>query len=77
MPASKKTLRNQKAKSNKEAGIGDADGKCAVQKTANVMAVCTVCKTSIRMVKANDQAKLHVTGKHSGKTFADCFPGFD
>ena len=33
------------------------------------MAACTICKQSIRMIKANTQAKQHVESKHSGKKF--------
>ena len=36
---------------------------------APVMASCTICKQSIRMIKANTQAKAHVESKHSGKKF--------
>ena len=35
----------------------------------NVMAACAICKQSIRMIKANTQAKQHVESKHSGKKF--------
>merc|ERR1740123_790338 len=40
----------------------------------NVMGTCTICKQQIRMIKANTQAKTHVDNKHSGKSFAECFP---
>ena len=77
MPQSKKDLRNQKQKKNVEAGIGDAKGRVASNvKEAPTMAVCTICKQSIRMVKKNAQAAAHVDSKHSGKKFEECFPGF-
>jgi len=77
MPASKKDLRAQKQKKNIAAGIGDEHGRIASnQKEAPVMANCTICKQSIRMVKKNEQAKVHVDSKHSGKKFEECFPGF-
>ena len=38
-------------------------------KDAPVMANCSICKMSIRMIKANTQAKAHVDSKHSGKKF--------
>ena len=77
MPASKKTLRNQKQKKNQEAGLGDEKGRIASNvKEAPVMAACTICKQSIRMVKKNAQAAAHVTSKHAGKPFEECFPGF-
>merc|ERR1711972_1160954 len=77
MPASKKTLRNQQQKKNRQAGIGDAQGRIASStKEANVMATCTVCRMQLRMIKNNKQAAVHVTSKHPGKAFGECFPGF-
>merc|ERR1712087_873563 len=77
MPASKKTLRNQQQKKNRAAGIGDKDGKIASStKTEHVMVACTVCRTQLRMIKNNKQAAIHVTSKHPGKSFGECFPGY-
>jgi len=77
MPQSKKDLRAKQQKKNVAAGIGDKDGKIASNiKADQVMANCSICKQSIRMVKKNEQAKVHVDSKHSGKTFEECFPGF-
>lgn len=78
MPASKKTLRNQKQKQNVAAGIGDEKGRVASnQKVAAPMGVCTICKQSIKMgATKNPQAAAHVASKHSAKKFEDCFPGF-
>ena len=77
MPASKKTLRNQKQQQNRAAGLGDAKGRLPAQvKDPNVMVACTVCKQQIRMVKKNTQAAAHVESKHSGKKFEECFPGY-
>jgi len=77
MPQSKKDLRAAKQRANVKAGIGDEKGRVAShQKQENVMAACTICKQSIRMIKANTQAKQHVESKHSGKKFDECFPGF-
>jgi len=78
MPASKKTLKKQEQKKNVAAGIGDEKGRIASrQKDDVVMGTCTICKQQIRMIKANTQAKTHVDQKHSGKGFAECFPGFE
>ena len=33
------------------------------------MAACTICKQQIRMIKKNEQARVHVESKHSGKAF--------
>ena len=41
-----------------------------------VMVACTICKQQIRMIKKNEQARVHVDSKHSGKPFAECFPGY-
>jgi len=77
MPASKKDLRAQKQKANIKAGIGDEKGRLPSQnKDAPVMAACTICKQQIRMIKKNEQAKVHVESKHSAKKFEECFPGF-
>jgi len=77
MPASKKDLKKLKQKQNVAAGIGDEKGRLpSNNKAGNVMADCTICKQSIRMVKKNEQAKQHVENKHSGKAFEVCFPGF-
>merc|ERR1711934_176493 len=77
MPASKKTLRNQQQKKNREAGVGDSQGRVASNnKTEHVMVNCTVCRTALRMIKDNKQAAIHVSSKHPGKSFADCFPGY-
>jgi len=77
MPASKKDLKKQQQKKNMAAGIGDDKGRLPSQvKAETVMATCTVCKQQIRMIKKNEQAKVHVESKHPKNTFAECFPGF-
>jgi len=77
MPASKKDLKKLQQKKNVAAGIGDAQGRIASNnKAEQVMATCTICKQQIRMIKKNEQAKVHVQSKHSGKEFSVCFPGF-
>merc|ERR1712129_449451 len=77
MPASKKDLRANKQKKNVAAGIGDEKGRMGSNnKEPQVMVACTICKQQIRMVKKNEQAKVHVESKHSGKAFDVCFPGY-
>jgi len=77
MPASKKDLKKQQQKKNIAAGIGDANGRIASnQKAEQVMAACTICKQQIRMIKKNEQARVHVESKHGNKKFEECFPGF-
>lgn len=76
MPASKKDLKKNQQKKNVAAGIGDAQGRLPSQNKAEVvMGTCSICKQQIRMIKNNQQAKVHVESKHSGKKFEDCFPG--
>lgn len=76
MPASKKMLKNKEQKANREAGIGDAQGRKPSQvKKAEVSASCTKCMTAIRMTKTNTEAKMHVESKHTGVLFSECFPG--
>jgi len=77
MPASKKDLKKLAQKKNVAAGIGDDKGRLpSNNKDAVVMATCSICKQQIRMIKKNEQAKIHVESKHSSKAFTDCFPGF-
>lgn len=76
MPASGKTLKKRQQASNREAGIGDADGRMPSKvKAPEVNAVCTVCRASIRMTKTNTEAKTHFESKHPASSFATCFPG--
>lgn len=78
MPASKKDLKKAEQKKNVEKGIGDAKGRIpSRQKAEAVMGTCAICKQQIKMIKNNIQAKAHVDSKHSGKSFGDCFPGFE
>jgi len=77
MPASKKDIKKLKQKANVAAGIGDKDGKIASNvKEAQVMVACSICKQQIRMVKKNEQARVHVESKHPGKKFEELFPGY-
>jgi hypothetical protein len=76
MPASGKMLKNKAQKANREAGVGDAQGRMPSRvKATEVMGRCTKCFTEIRMTKTNTEGKAHVEGKHAGMTFAECFPG--
>jgi len=77
MPASKKDLKKLKQRQNAAAGIGDEKGRLPSQvKDPVVMVACSICKQQIRMIKKNEQAKVHVQSKHSNKKFDDCFPGY-
>jgi len=77
MPASKKMMRAQQQKKNVAAGVGDAKGRVASkEKAVHVMVPCSICRVECRMIKENKQASIHVTSKHPGKTFEECFPGY-
>ena len=76
MPASGKMLKNKAQKANREAGIGDAQGRLPSRvKAAEVNGRCTKCFVEIRMTKTNTEAKMHCDSKHPGVAFAECFPG--
>ena len=76
MPASSKMLKNKAQKANRQAGLGDADGRLPSRvKAAEVTGVCEKCRAPIRMTAKNVEAKAHVENKHPGEKFADCFPG--
>ena len=76
MPASKKMLRNQDQKANREAGIGDAQGRLPKEsfKKVEVNLPCSICKQVFRMTEKNIEANAHVDSKHPKSTFAVCFP---
>mmetsp|Transcript_35179 Transcript_35179/g.74223 ORF Transcript_35179/g.74223 Transcript_35179/m.74223 type:complete len:136 (+) Transcript_35179:111-518(+) len=76
MPGSKKTERNRQLKSNRIAGIGDADGRIPVRvKDAGIMMVCIVCKSELKCTKTNTELKQHALGKHGQANYEECFPG--
>ena len=76
MPASNKMLKAREHAKNREAGIGDAQGRLPSRvKAANVMGQCTKCMASIRMTNTNTEAKDHWNSRHGTFTFAECFPG--
>ncbi len=69
-------LKNKAQKENREAGIGDAQGRLPSRvKAAEVQGSCQKCFMAIRMTAKNIEAKQHVDSKHPGETFATCFPG--
>lgn len=57
MPASGKMLKKRLQKSNREAGIGDENGRLPSKVIAvATMAQCTICLSSIRSSKTNTGA---------------------
>ena len=76
MPASKKQLVAHQHKLNREAGIGDENGRLPARvKPAEVNAKCTACGQEIRATKTNTELRQHAESKHPTQTFAQCFPG--
>ena len=74
MPGSDKVLKRREQRANREAGIGDAQGRLVRQKEANRMEACFICKTTIRMTAKNVEARQHAESRHTDKTFEYCFP---
>ena len=76
MPASGKMLKSRQQAANREAGIGDAQGRLPARiKPTEVMVKCTQCGQEIRATKTNTEAKQHFESRHPTVTFATCFVG--
>ena len=76
MPESNAAAKKRLQKSNRAAGIGDADGKMTRQKEPPKMSKCTVCQLEMKITKTNTELGLHASGKHNS-TLEECFPGAD
>ena len=75
MPASNKMLKKAEQKRNKEAGIGDKDGrKPAKEVRVATKTQCTICSAELTVSKTNAELVGHMN-KHPKSTFAACFPG--
>lgn len=74
MPESNKSVKRRQQKANREAGIGDDQGRVIRVKEAPKMMTCTVCQQEMRITKTNTELTMHSTSKH-GKTLEECFPG--
>ncbi|KAL0477578.1 hypothetical protein AKO1_015426 [Acrasis kona] len=70
MGQSKKDLRNQQQKKNKELGIVTKQ-----QKAPNTTTCCKLCKLELRTTKRNVELVTHQTSKHPSSSMAECFPG--
>jgi len=76
MPVSGKMLKAREQKANREAGIGDENGRKNHKEVREAVKInCTICMTAIIMSKSNTDAKVHCSSKHPTSTFAICFPG--
>jgi hypothetical protein len=75
MPESNAMAKKRIQKANREAGIGDKDGRLTREKDKAPMLKCTVCSKEITATKTNTEAAAHAENKHSGKTTEECFPG--
>jgi hypothetical protein len=74
MPESNKAAKRRIQKANREAGIGDADGRMTREKAAPKMMKCTVCGVELKATKSNADLNSHSESKHSKPT-EECFPG--
>lgn len=74
MPESNAAAKRRIQKANREAGIGDAQGRLVRQKDPPKMAKCTVCQAEMKITKTNSELIAHATNKH-GSTLDECFPG--
>lgn len=69
-------LKNKEQKANREAGLGDEQGRMPARvKAAEQMGRCSICSSEIRMTKKNIEAKAHFESRHPTSTFAILFPG--
>ena len=76
MPGSNKTERNRKLKANRDAGIGDENGRLPTRvKDAGIIMLCNVCKSELKCTKTNTELKRHALGKHGKADYEECFPG--
>jgi len=71
MGKSKKDMKKQKERQDREAGIEKFDPK-ADKKKAN--ASCSICKQVFIVTSKNVELKAHVDAKHGG-SWDTCFPG--
>ncbi|KAL6079593.1 hypothetical protein QOT17_000704 [Balamuthia mandrillaris] len=70
MGKSKKDLKRQKQRTDREQGITAPEKKPPMTEAA-----CTLCKKSLRTTKRNVELFTHVQTYHSGSTVEACFPG--
>ena len=69
-------LKSRQQAKNREAGIGDAQGRMPSRvKTEAVNVLCSQCRQEIKMTKTNTEAKNHAEAKHPSVTFETCWPG--
>jgi hypothetical protein len=74
MPESNKAAKRRTQKANREAGLGDAQGRLVREKEPPKMMSCTVCHQEMKITKTNTELTMHSESKH-GKTLDVCFPG--
>jgi hypothetical protein len=74
MPESNKAGKKREQKQNREAGIGDADGRIVRVKDPPKLSLCTICQSELKITKTNTELTMHATSKHN-ETIEVCFPG--
>ena len=76
MPESNAAAKKRQQKANREAGIGDAQGRLVREKEPPKTSKCTVCQLEMVITKTNTELTIHATNKHNS-TLEECFPGAD
>ncbi|CAJ1948561.1 unnamed protein product [Cylindrotheca closterium] len=74
MPESNKQAKRRQQKANREAGIGDEQGRMVRQKDPPKLINCTICQLAMKVTKTNTEITQHSESKH-GKSIEECFPG--
>jgi len=69
-----------KAAQKRERNAKDQKGSAKSQLKTNEAAksiACSICKQTFLSTTRQPQLQQHTENKHSGKTFAECFPGYE
>jgi len=75
MPESGKMKTKRLQKANREAGLGDAQGRLPTRvKDPIKYSKCTICFQELAITKTNTELTAHSQSKH-GKLIDECFPG--
>ena len=75
MPESGKMKTKRLQRANRDAGIGDAEGRMPSRVKAEAkLSKCTICFQELVITKTNTELIAHAESKH-GKTCEICFPG--
>ena len=62
MPESNAAAKKRLQKANREAGLGDEQGRLVRMKDPPKMALCSVCQQEMKITKTNTELRLHAEG---------------